>query len=86
MDPADSVLVGFKRHLRVEAVPAEAVYLISERGVTVLSGPSVERLAPLLDGTRSLTQLTREVSAELAAAEVRSVLGLPGDQAGGEPG
>jgi ribosomal protein S12 methylthiotransferase accessory factor len=74
MDPADSVLVGFKRHLRVEAVPAEAVYLISERGVTVLSGPSVERLAPLLDGTRSLTQLTREVSAELAAAEVRSVL------------
>ncbi len=74
MDPADSPLVGFKPHLRVETVPAEAVYLISERGVTVLSGPYAERLAPLLDGTRSAAQLTREVSAELAAAEVESLL------------
>jgi bacteriocin biosynthesis cyclodehydratase domain-containing protein len=74
MDPADSALVGFKRHLRAETVPAEAVYLISERGVTVLSGPSAERLAPLLDGTRSAAQLTREVSAELEAAEVGSLL------------
>ncbi len=74
MDPADSALVGFKRHLRVETVPAEAVYLISERGVTVLSGPYAERLAPLLDGTRSAAQLTREVSAGLAAAEVGSLL------------
>ncbi len=74
MDPADSALVGFKRHLRAETVPAEAVYLISERGVTVLSGPWAERLAPLLDGTRSLAQLAREMPAGLAAAEVRSML------------
>ena len=74
MDPADSALVGFKRHLRVETVPAEAVYLISEREVTVLSGPCAERLAPLLDGTRSVAQLTREVSAELAAGELGSLL------------
>ena len=74
MDAAGSQLVGFKRHLRVETVPAEAVYLISERGVTVLSGSFAERLAPLLDGTRSIAQLTREVSAELAGAEVTSLL------------
>ncbi len=70
MDPADSRLVGFKRHLRAETVPAEAVYLISERGVTALSGSCIERLAPLLDGTRSFAQLTSELSAELATTEV----------------
>jgi oxazoline/thiazoline synthase len=79
VDPAESELVGFKRHLRVETVPAEAVYLVSERGVTVLSGPCVERLAPLLDGTRSRAQLTRELSPELAAAEVKSALGRMSD-------
>ena len=66
----DCALVGFKRHLRVETVPGEAVYLISERGVTALSGSCAERLARLLDGTRSLPQLTRETSSELAAGEV----------------
>ena len=74
MDHADGALVGFKRHLRVETVPAEAVYLISEGGVTVLSGPHAERLAVLLDGTRSRAQLTRELSADLAAAEVGTML------------
>jgi ribosomal protein S12 methylthiotransferase accessory factor len=74
MDPADSKLVSFRSHLRVETVPAEAVYLISERGVTALSGSCIERLAPLLDGTRSFAQLTREVSAELAATEVETLL------------
>ena len=74
MDHADGALVGFKRHLRVETVPAEAVYLISEGGVTVLSGPHAERLAVLLDGTRSHAQLTRELSPDLAAAEVGTML------------
>jgi ribosomal protein S12 methylthiotransferase accessory factor len=74
MKPADCLLVGFKRHLRVETVPAEAVYLMSERGVTALSGSSIERLAPLLDGTRAVEQVLRELSPELAAAEVEGVL------------
>lgn len=74
MDPADSRLVGFKHHLRAATVPAEAVYLISERGVTALSGSCIERLAPLLDGTRSVAQLTREVSADVAAAQVGAVI------------
>jgi bacteriocin biosynthesis cyclodehydratase domain-containing protein len=74
MDPADSRLVGFKRHLRAETVPAEAVYLISERGVTALSGSCIERLAPLLDGTRSFAQLARDLSAELATTEIVGLL------------
>ena len=74
MNPADCLLVGFKRHLRVETVPAEAVYLMSERGVTALSGSCIETLAPLLDGTRDVAQVLREVSPELAAAEVEGLL------------
>jgi ribosomal protein S12 methylthiotransferase accessory factor len=74
MNAADAALVGFKRYLRVETVPAEAVYLISENGVTVLSGSCIERLAPLLDGTRSLAELTREMSREIAATEVGELL------------
>ena len=74
MDPADSRLVGFKRHLRAETVPAEAVYLISERGVTALSGSCIERLAPLLDGTRSFAQLARDLSAELETSEIVGLL------------
>ena len=57
MDPAEPALVGFKPHLRVQTVPAQAVCLISERGMTALSGPSIEKLAPLLDGTRTVARV-----------------------------
>jgi ribosomal protein S12 methylthiotransferase accessory factor len=70
MKPAGTSLIGFKRHLRAETVPAEAVYLIAEQGVTALSGPLAERIAPLLDGTRSLAQLERELSPELTPGDV----------------
>ncbi|MES4905973.1 MULTISPECIES: TOMM precursor leader peptide-binding protein [unclassified Streptomyces] len=57
--------LGFSPHLRVERVPGEAVYLVSERGVTALHGRTVETLAPLLDGSRDLEHI-------LAEADVRS--------------
>ncbi|MFB7274544.1 TOMM precursor leader peptide-binding protein [Streptomyces sp. NPDC056244] len=69
-EPAPTGLpVGFKRHLRVETVAGEAVYLLSERGTTVLRGPRVEALAPLLDGTRTLPAVLAEVPAALPADE-----------------
>jgi oxazoline/thiazoline synthase len=74
VDPAEPTLVGFKSHLRVETVPAEAVCLISERGITALSGPSIEMLAPLLDGTRTVTRVKQEVSRALSEAEVENLL------------
>ena len=74
MEPADLMLVSFKEHLRVETVPAEAVCLVSERGVTALSGPSIEKVAPLLDGTRTVSQVKRELSADLPAGEVGGLL------------
>src|SRR4051812_33529546 len=46
--------VGFKRHLRAEVVPGDAVYVFSEEDTTALRGPHLEELVPLLDGTRGL--------------------------------
>ncbi len=73
-EPADSLIVGFASHLRVWTVPAEAVYLISRRGVTALSGQSLEKLAPLLDGTRSLAEVKQEVAPDMSAGEVDRTL------------
>ncbi|TCO53670.1 TOMM precursor leader peptide-binding protein [Actinocrispum wychmicini] len=63
-------VVGFKRHLRVEVVKGEAVYLFSERGVTALRGTDAETLAPLLDSTRDLETLLRDVPTGVAPEQV----------------
>ncbi|GHH51175.1 TOMM precursor leader peptide-binding protein [Streptomyces candidus] len=68
------VPVGFRRHLRVEAVRGEAVYLLSERGTTVLRGERVEVLAPLLDGTRSLQAVISEATAAMPATEAGQLI------------
>ena len=52
-------LVGFRRHLRLETVAGEATYLFSENGVTAVQAERLERLAPLLDGTRDVAALLR---------------------------
>lgn len=66
--------IGFKRHLRPQIVQGEAVYLIGESGVTAIQGSHVEALAPLLDGTRDLTALLRDVPAGLTADRVERML------------
>ena len=43
--------IGLRRHLR-PLLADDAVVLASERGVTTLSGGQVERVVPLLDGSR----------------------------------
>ncbi|MER5636427.1 TOMM precursor leader peptide-binding protein [Kitasatospora sp. NPDC002227] len=70
MSAADSTalseaLLGFKAHLRVRVVPGEAAYLVSPRSVTALRGRPAELLAPLLDGTRTATEVVTAVSGEL---------------------
>ncbi|MEH1097966.1 TOMM precursor leader peptide-binding protein [Micromonospora sp. CPCC 205561] len=62
--------VGFKRHLRAHVVPGDAVYLLSERGATSLSGAHVATLAPLLDGTRGLAGLVRDSPPGTPPAEI----------------
>jgi len=77
--------IGFKRHLRPEIVAGEAVYLISETGVTALQGQCVEPIAALLDGTRDLASVLRDLPADLCPERVTRVLtrlrvaGLIGD-------
>lgn len=66
--------IGFKRHLRPQIVQGEAVYLIGEAGVTAIQGTHVETLAPLLDGTRDLAGLLRDVPAGLTADKVARML------------
>ncbi|WP_062013539.1 TOMM precursor leader peptide-binding protein [Streptomyces hygroscopicus] len=60
--------LGFTPHLRVEPVPGEAVYLVSEHGVTALHGRAIAALAPLLDGSRDLAHILTEAAAPARAA------------------
>ncbi|WP_443074747.1 TOMM precursor leader peptide-binding protein [Streptomyces sp. NBC_01431] len=66
---AAAPLVGFKPHLRVEQVPGEAVYLISDQRVTALHGEQIARLVPLLDGTRPLERIARDAADALPAGQ-----------------
>jgi bacteriocin biosynthesis cyclodehydratase domain-containing protein len=54
--------LGFTPHLRVEPVPGEAVYLVSEHRVTALHGRAIAALAPLLDGSRDLARILTEAA------------------------
>ncbi|MFG3107557.1 TOMM precursor leader peptide-binding protein [Streptomyces tendae] len=60
-----SRLIGLKTHLRPSVVPGEAVYLVSQRGITALLGPLAETLVPLLDGSRSADTVVREAARAL---------------------
>ncbi|WP_405642386.1 TOMM precursor leader peptide-binding protein [Streptomyces uncialis] len=66
--------IGFRRHLRAEVVPGEAVYLLSARRVIALHGPHVPALARLLDGTRTLPRLLRDAAREVPAEDARRAL------------
>jgi bacteriocin biosynthesis cyclodehydratase domain-containing protein len=46
-----------RRGLRIELVPGEAVYLVSERGHQVIEGELVERVVPLLDGKHDVDDI-----------------------------
>jgi oxazoline/thiazoline synthase len=64
----------FKRHLVPYVVPDEAVYLVSERGVSAVQGELAAALAPLLDGTRAADEIVRDLADRYPAARVRRAL------------
>ncbi len=74
-DGATTPRMGFKRHLRVEVSDGERVYLFSERGMRVLNGAAVSAVAPLLDGSRDVPGLLRDVPAGMSAEQVAVVVG-----------
>ncbi|MGW6705057.1 TOMM precursor leader peptide-binding protein [Streptomyces sp. NPDC054956] len=73
-EPSAGPFVAFKRHVRAEAVPGEAAFVLSDQGVTVLRGGGIENLVPLLDGSRTLTELLREASRSMPVADVGRAL------------
>ncbi|RAG85328.1 hypothetical protein DN069_12385 [Streptacidiphilus pinicola] len=75
----DAALVGFRHHLRPATVPGEATYLVSRQGVTAVHGPLAEVLVPLLDGTRSLTQIRSATAGALTAEQTEEGLRLLGE-------
>jgi ribosomal protein S12 methylthiotransferase accessory factor len=67
--------MGFKRHLRVEVSDGERVFLFSEHGMRVLNGAAVTAVAPLLDGSRDVPGLLRDIPAGMSAEQVAMVVG-----------
>jgi ribosomal protein S12 methylthiotransferase accessory factor len=67
-------LIGFRRHFHTEVVAGEAAYLFSERGVTAIASPLVAALAPLLDGTRDLPTVLRDLPDGLTSDRVGDVV------------
>jgi oxazoline/thiazoline synthase len=55
---------------RVEVIPTEGVYLLSERGRAVLKGRLPCLVAPLLDGKHLVDDIVDELTAEVSPAEV----------------
>src|SRR5207244_7573309 len=66
----------FKPVFRVEVVPPEGVYLISERARHVLKGEANCRLAPYLDGSASEREIVDHLEGVLSPLEVLSRLDL----------
>ncbi|GAB1394962.1 hypothetical protein MASR1M60_31260 [Rhodocyclaceae bacterium] len=60
----------FKPHLTPVLIPGEGVLLLSEDGARALHGRLYERLAPLLDGTRTPDELVTALADEFDAAHV----------------
>lgn len=74
MTEPPSPLVGFKRHLSTAVVPGDAVYVLSEDGAAALTGPHLESLVPLLDGTRDLAAVRRELPGDVPPEQAAGVL------------
>ncbi|MCX5206929.1 TOMM precursor leader peptide-binding protein [Streptomyces sp. NBC_00237] len=70
----DDAQVGFKSHMRPETVPGQAVYLVSQRGLTALHGNHAQVLVPLLDGSRTPAEVVRDAAPALSADEARASL------------
>jgi ribosomal protein S12 methylthiotransferase accessory factor len=67
-------LIRLRRHLWCEVLAGEAAYLFSESGVTALTGAHVEQLLPLLDGTRDLPTVIRDMPAGAAPEHVAALV------------
>jgi bacteriocin biosynthesis cyclodehydratase domain-containing protein len=61
---------SFRRHFRVEVIEGEGVFLISERDTHVLTGPSIEAVAGLLDGKHTVHDILVAVEPDVPPENV----------------
>jgi hypothetical protein len=59
---------AFKEHFHVAVIPPHAVYLLTERGHTVLTGRLFALLAPLLDGSHTVGAIIDALGDQVTAA------------------
>jgi oxazoline/thiazoline synthase len=70
----DATPLTFRRHIDVHVASDEAVFLVSENGVSVLDGRLATKLAELIDGTRSLRDLRVELAGQVADDRVEKAV------------
>jgi bacteriocin biosynthesis cyclodehydratase domain-containing protein len=69
-DAAELKRPSLRRDLLLAKVEPDELYVFGERRVWLWKAHALVKLLPLLDGTRTLTQLLQETSTELSAFEV----------------
>jgi oxazoline/thiazoline synthase len=57
----------FNQRFRIEAVEAEGIFLVSERGAIVLSDRLLQSLVPLLDGNRTADEIVEHLQDKIPA-------------------
>ncbi|MEV6355517.1 TOMM precursor leader peptide-binding protein [Streptomyces hydrogenans] len=67
--------LGLKRHVRVEVVPGEGTYVLSERSITAFEDPRVAVVAPLLDRPTDFRSLVTAAAPHCSPDDVATVVG-----------
>ncbi|MFD9948508.1 TOMM precursor leader peptide-binding protein [Nonomuraea sp. NPDC059023] len=75
MPASRAMVLGFKRHVRVEATAGGGVYVLSPDGALALSGTHLREVVTLLDGTRTLEQISLARPPGLSQEALGQVLG-----------
>ena len=73
--PTPTTPVAFRRRFTPLVVSGEAVYLVSEQGVSLVRGRLAEALAPLLDGTRSIADIAAALDGIASPQRVADAVG-----------
>ncbi|MEU0566199.1 TOMM precursor leader peptide-binding protein [Nonomuraea sp. NPDC005983] len=71
-----TVAIGFTRFAAAHVVPDHGVFLMSEHRQLLLRGALIERMAPLLDGSRTRAEVIGELAGAYEADAVERALGL----------
>lgn len=73
--PAPDLILQFKPSLRVEAIAADILIILSEQNRTILRGGTIVRVAQAIDGIRTVRDIVGALGAALPAATVLHALG-----------